>query len=365
MRLRNIFIVSFLVSTVAFAGCGKKNADLEAQAETKEQKTVTVTVSSEENGHSVGGNDSGITEMKAEDVSIGESEENEEKKSPDAFTEKAVEDLAEDAKTSDFLKASGGIWSSKDPEEVFGYDFTEDIKNDVAHASASAGSLQEELSKVDEVTRKYDELFRIGEAQLDLNMAAAWTYDIWDAELNSLWSRFSESADTSARERVLKDERNWISMKEEVTIENLGRRVDGGSMYPLLEYSFLEEISRNRCFILAGELAKIKGETFVMPEREIYGTYVDNQGTGEVYSSLITRKGWENEDEAIVSLHRLGMFFGTFTDKGNGELSFETNDETIKGIIHINGWSGADFEVTESKNDVLTAGEKYNFDFAF
>ena len=57
-------------------------------------------------------------------------------------------------------------------------------------------------------------------------------------------------------------------------------------MYPLLQNSFLEEITKNRAYILARELAKIKGEAFVMPETSAkYGTFVDN-GNGElVYAS--------------------------------------------------------------------------------
>ena len=49
------------------------------------------------------------------------------------------------------------------------------------------------------------------------------------------------------------------------------------------------------------DVAKIKGESFVMPEKSAkYGLFVDNQGTGSVYSFLITRQGLEGEDEAYI-----------------------------------------------------------------
>lgn len=49
------------------------------------------------------------------------------------------------------------------------------------------------------------------------------------------------------------------------------------------------------------DVAKIKGESFVMPEKTAkYGLFVDNQGTGSVYSFLITRQGLEGEDEAYI-----------------------------------------------------------------
>ena len=44
-----------------------------------------------------------------------------------------------------------------------------------------------------------------------------------------------------------------------------------------------------------------------MPEKSAkYGLFVDNQGTGSVYSSLITRQGLEGEDEALISIYREG-----------------------------------------------------------
>lgn len=62
----------------------------------------------------------------------------------------------------------------------------------------------------------------------------------------------------------------------------------------------------------------IKGEAFSMPElSEKYGLLVDNQGTGDVYSFLITRQGWEGDDEAIISVYRQGETEGTFTSNGS------------------------------------------------
>ena len=102
-----------------------------------------------------------------------------------------------------------------------------------------------------------------------------------------------------------------------------------------------------------------------MPPRSMYGTYVDNQGTGEVYSSLITRTGMELDNEALISIFRLGGTEGTFKEIGNGEYEFVSYSENVKGIIKMNGWKGASFEVTESVDSPFTVGEKFEFDFAF
>jgi len=156
-------------------------------------------------------------------------------------------------------------------------------------------------------------------------------------------------------------------MKEEVTLLNLGSAEENGSMYPLLQNSFLEEITKHRAYVLANELAKIKGESFSMPEVSAkYGLFVDNQGTGDVYSFLITRQGWEGNDEAIISIYRQGETEGTFVGNENEELTFTSNDGSVKGIIKINGWDGASFEVTETSGEsAFTVGETFNFPFVF
>ena len=96
------------------------------------------------------------------------------------------------------------------------------------------------------------------------------------------------------------------------------------------------------------------------------GLFVDNQGTDAVYSSLITQQSWEGEDEAIISVYRLGEIEGSFIDNGNGNLDFTSDDGSIKGTIQINGWNGATFEVTETIGAApFSVGEKFEFSFPF
>lgn len=249
----------------------------------------------------------------------------------------------------------------------FTYDYSEDIKADVDNVVLNSTSLQEELTNIDKITQKYTPLAEAAQTQGEMNIAAQWLYTIWDAELNNLWSRFSNSADRQTKENLLADQRNWINMKEEITLLSIGSREENGSMYPLLESSFLEEITEKRAYVLARELAKIKGEDFVMPEVSTkYGTFVDNQGTGDIYSFLITRQNWKDEDEAVISIYRQGETEGSFVDHGNGELFFTSKDGSVKGTIKIDGWDGASFKVTEISGDSpFAVGEEFEFPFAF
>lgn len=249
----------------------------------------------------------------------------------------------------------------------FAYDYSEDIKADVEEVVSASTSLQEELTNIEKITQKYTPLAEAAQTQGEMNVAAQWLYTIWDTELNNLWSRFSNAADQQTKERILEEQRNWIAMKVEVTVLAIGSSEENGSMYPLLQNSFQEEITKNRAYILARELAKIKGEDFVMPEVSTkYGTFVDNQGTGDIYSSLITRQNWEGEDEALISIYRQGETEGNFVDNGNGELVYTSADDNIKGIIKINGWNGASFKVTETSGETpFSVGEEFQFPFSF
>lgn len=249
----------------------------------------------------------------------------------------------------------------------FTCDYSEDIKEDVDDVVAASTSLQEELTNMEKVTQKYTPLAEAAQTQGEMNVAAHWLYTIWDTELNNLWSRLSSSADRQTKEKLLAEQRNWIDLKEEVTLLSIGSREENGSMYPLLQNSYLEEITKNRAYVLARELAKIKGEDFAMPEVSAkYGTFVDNQGTGDIYSSLLTRQNWEGKDEAVISVYREGETEGSFVDHGNGELSFTSEDGSVKGMIKIDGWNGASFKVTEIYGESpFSTGEEFTFPLAF
>ena len=293
-------------------------------------------------------------------VEVNMHDNTEEANTPDETEEANMPDDTEEANIPDDTD------DQDDGSKVDAFaDYEPDIEADVKAAINSASSLQDEIDKVQSVVAKYSLMASKGETQAELNMLSGLPYMVWDKELNSLWSRISDSADEQTKERLLADQRNWNSMKEEVKLESIGRPEDGGSMYPMNQNAFFEDITFNRCCILANELAKIKGDTYKMPPRSMYATYVDDQGTGSVYSTLITRTGMELDNEAVISIFRLGETEGTFKDKGDGVFEYISYSENVKGIIKMNGWDGATFEVTECYDCPFNAGDKYEFDFAF
>ncbi len=152
-------------------------------------------------------------------------------------------------------------------EVDFTYDYSEDIKADINYVVSASSSLQEELKNIDKITQKYTLLAESALTQGEMNVASQWFYMIWDTELNNLWERFSDLSDQDTKEKVLEEQRNWIAMKDEVTLMSIGSQEENGSMYPMLVNFLWEENTKNRAYVLANELAKIKGESFIMPEK--------------------------------------------------------------------------------------------------
>ena len=331
---RKVIVCIVILGLLGMAGCGKAGQVI------KESENVPVQTESD----------------------TTESPESETPDSSDSVSDTIVEELADSAG-----RENNDIELNDKLEMDFTYDYSEDIKADVDHVVSGSASLQEELENIEKVIQKYTPLAEAAQTQGEMNVSSKWFFVIWDTELNNLWSRFSNSADQQTKEIILAEQRNWINMKEEVTLMSIGSSEENGSIYPLLMNSFQEEITRNRAYVLANELAKIKGESFVMPDKSSkYGLFVDNQGTGSVYSSLIAWQGLSGDDEAIISIYRLGEIEGTFVDNGNGELAFISYDESVKGIIKINGWDGASFTVTETSGEsVFSVGEEVTFPFVF
>ena len=139
-------------------------------------------------------------------------------------------------------------WNDK-LEIDFTCDYSEDIKADVDNLVSGSPSLQKELENIEKLIQKYTPLAEAAQTQGEMNVSSRWFFVIWDTELNSLWSRFSDFADQQTKEKILAEQRNWIAMKEEVTLLNIGPREENGSIYPLLENTFLEEITKNLSLI--------------------------------------------------------------------------------------------------------------------
>lgn len=257
---------------------------------------------------------------------------------------------------------SGGIAWDDELNVDFTHDYSEEIRADVDRAASDAETFQQELENVERLSRRYAPLAETAQTQGEMNVASMWLFTVWDTELDTLWDRAADQQTEALAERE-----SWTAMREEAALLSVGSSEENGSMYPLLRNSFLEEATRDRAYLLAAGLAEEQSQPFDLPERsEKYGLFAGGQGIDGMDRYLLTRQGWEGADEAAIFLPGRDELNGTFADGGNSELAFTADDGSVKGVIRIDGWDGARFEVTEAADgSPFSAGETAEFPIVF
>ena len=58
-------------------------------------------------------------------------------------------------------------------------------------------------------------------------------YELWDDVLNYLWGELKNALPKEEYEKLLDEQRTWIAEKENA-LEEVGKEVEGGSLYPLV-----------------------------------------------------------------------------------------------------------------------------------
>ena len=91
----------------------------------------------------------------------------------------------------------------------------EDAKTDTeTEETDEVGDIQKELAKIEEQSIGYENADWSSMGQADMNQTTAQWYQLWDDELNSLWSRLSDELDAETKAKVLEEQRAWIKQKE-------------------------------------------------------------------------------------------------------------------------------------------------------
>ena len=241
-------------------------------------------------------------------------------------------------------------------EEFILADRTEEIRDLVAKAAEGA-SLQDELARVDARAAKYGEYVAMADTQSDAAQLAQWPLALWDAELNSLWTRLKDVLGADAMKELTAEEVNWIAFRDEAAAEATeGYR--GGSIYPMLYSLECARLTRNRAYFLASMLARAISEPFALPEREICAQYLDTAGTATVFKRLMITQGVESGYDAVLYVAGTGTIRGTATPAGEGKILFESDNGGIAAEI-MYGWTGASFTVTRSEGGPFGLGAVY------
>jgi len=124
-------------------------------------------------------------------------------------------------------------------------------------------SIQDEIARIEEQSREHNDIDSSNMSQMEMNIHSGEWYQLWDEELNSLWSRLSDELDPETKAKVLEEQRAWIKRKEE-NVKAAGAEALGGSLQPLLESDMAARMTRARVYVLAGYLAEVRNEEFII-----------------------------------------------------------------------------------------------------
>ena len=164
-------------------------------------------------------------------------------------------------------------------------------------------SIQDEIAKVEDKSCEYENADWGSMGQQEMNQLTAQWYQLWDDELNSLWSRLSDELDAETKAKVLDEQRAWIKRKEENVI-GAGAEAFGGSLQPQLENSTAEEMTRARAYILAGYLADVRNESFTIPPEIRESIDMADPSLDDVFKKFEGQWIFDEECGACVGIER-------------------------------------------------------------
>ena len=189
--------------------------------------------------------------------------------------------------------------------------YTEDV-NDIEEKSKAVNdieekseieSIQDEIAKVEIKSGEYENADWGSMGQQEMNQLTAQWYQLWDDELNSLWSRLSDELDAETKAKVLDEQRAWIKRKEKNVI-GAGAEAFGGSLQPQLENSAAEEMTRARAYILAGYLADVRNESFTIPTEIRESIDMADPSLDDVFKKFEGQWIFDEERGACVGIER-------------------------------------------------------------
>lgn len=213
---------------------------------------------------------------------------------------------------------------------------TEEIQSPASdeQLESKVESIQDEIAKIEVKSCEYKNADWGSMRQQEMNQLTAQWYQLWDDELNSLWSRLSDELDAESKEKVLEEQRAWIKRKER-NVEAAGVAAYGGSLQPQLENSAAEEMTRARAYVLAGYLAEVRNESFTI--------------SSEIQKSIDMAE--PNMDDVFKKFEGQWIF-----DKNRGAcVGIERTEECAYGV------EGSEWTVWATGGDIISDLDVYGY----
>lgn len=305
----------------------------------------------------------------------------------------------------DFAQASSLEAAAEDSEqetqETQGEKTTARDKDGDGSGAFEAADMDKELAQVEEQAKKQMEKLQSAVTQMDMNEASDELYQLWDQELNDIWKRLKGTLSEAEMSELTERQREWIAFKEEAG-KAAGSECEGGSIQGMIIAQKKAELTRERVYELAdgyfgsqaspdalsnqdgsdvlsnqagsgvlsnqaegmsqGEKPALEGDsqgTGDGGQDRFSGSYVDTQGTEDIYSSLLLTSQGNGAYEAEIGLYRLTTLEGTAKAEGD-TLTFTGQEPKVKGNIRFQD-GGAVFTITESEFEYIHPGDVFQF----
>ena len=130
---------------------------------------------------------------------------------------------------------------------------------DAGAQTASAVSSEEILAAIaateEQAAQLQHELETQDMSQMDYNFKSQDLYELWDNQLNQLWSYLQSTLSTDEMDRLTAEERAWIDSKE-AAVKEAGAPYEGGSIQPMIMNQKAAELTKARVLELKEKYIK-------------------------------------------------------------------------------------------------------------
>ena len=129
-----------------------------------------------------------------------------------------------------------GLYNLTETLGFSSYDIIESLKTRVAFTEELASEIENSIQN-DPLT------------QIEYNEKTNQLYEMWDSDLNAIWSELKAFLDEEAFAQLLTEQRAWIATKE-AEVKEAGAEFEGGSMQPMVMNQRAAELTKIRVYEL-------------------------------------------------------------------------------------------------------------------
>ena len=242
------------------------------------------------------------------------------------------------------------------------------VESKVDEAIKKSSSIADEIKDIEQIAFYYTCYHNAsGLGQVDMNeYSCAETYT-WEYEMQKLFDRILEETDASKKDSAKAEQDKW---KADFNRCYEAFQCVEGSWKAMIDAQIQARLIKSHCYILAKELADIRGENYELPER----FYRENSYVSDG-AALDVAEGWEGGSISIIYAQkgkdRLELVAydplineNTISFKTSSVLQYgkevDAYDVAVEGKITY-GWDGATLTITKSGYKNLPAGTKVQF----